>query len=904
MNLSWNKRDKRNLIWLAAAVLAIIINSSLTPATAAPLSGTRTIGLTGDYASITAAIADIQTQTLGGALVLELQSNYVCSVETFPLTFSNLTTTAANTLTLRPQPGATNLLISSAVTTTATVDLNGAQFLTIDGRPGGVGGNTGSGGGATAQLTIANTSTSGRALRFINEASGNTLRYVTLRGVNTSTSSGVVVFSTTTGANGNDNNTIDHCDIRDGSSTPDNCIYSSGAAAPKDNSGNSVSNCNIYNFFTTTGDQYGIRLDGGNTDWTVTGNSFYQTVNRSGPSYSGTTAGGIFINNPAGNNFVVCSNAIGGSAPNAAPLQWAITGTATSTRFIGISLNVGSSMPSSMQGNIIQNFYWLSALNTATAPGIWGGIAVSAGSANIGTVTGNVIGSGGAVTVITSGSGGLSTGFSSTSSNTVVIANNSISSFGVNGSSTLVNASFTGIQVTAGVNVISNNVVGTTLGGPIQAATASTSTIGPQQVTGILSSSSNSASITGNLVVGLFNNYANIFTGQVRGIMTSDGKNTITGNTVSGLYTTSGDANGDTSTSVLGICDTSAVEGQTVSQNQVENLVNTVITSPITVTGIYFGGPTNGNNVIAQNSVNGLAISSTNGASLLVGMFFRGGVFTAQNNIVRVGLTRQGQNTAGASLVFGIEDLGADDGRNFYHNSVYLGGTQNSSSHDTCALVSTGSGNARTYQNNIFVNARSKSGGTYKPYAVSYRGTDLTGLTAGGNIFRASGTGGVLGRYNSTDYNTLAAWQAATGQDASSQAADPLFLAPSGSSMDLHIATDSPAINAGLPIGVTDDFDGQLRSLTTPTIGADEYHAPGYNQLSAQSLGSGSGSGTNLLAFLGVSGLNYALEMATNLVPPVLWQPQLTNSGATDGWLFFTNATSQSPVFYRTRYVP
>ena len=190
---------------------------------------------------------DVQAQSLGGALVLELQATYVGTVETFPLTIPALNgASAVNTLTIRPASGATALAISSANTTAATVDLNGAQFVTIDGRPGGVGSNAGSGGGAASQLTIANTSTSGVALRFINEASGNTLRYTTLRGASLST----IVFSTTTGANGNDNNLIDHCDIRDGAGTPANGIYSFGfnGTATQYNSSNTVSNCNFFNF--------------------------------------------------------------------------------------------------------------------------------------------------------------------------------------------------------------------------------------------------------------------------------------------------------------------------------------------------------------------------------------------------------------------------------------------------------------------------------------------------------------------------------------------------------------------------------------------------------------------------------------------------------------------------------
>ena len=70
-------------------LLFLLAAAFVLPAKAVPLSGTRSIGPTGDYASIGAAIADVQVQTLGGALVLELQPAYVSTVETFPLTFTS-----------------------------------------------------------------------------------------------------------------------------------------------------------------------------------------------------------------------------------------------------------------------------------------------------------------------------------------------------------------------------------------------------------------------------------------------------------------------------------------------------------------------------------------------------------------------------------------------------------------------------------------------------------------------------------------------------------------------------------------------------------------------------------------------------------------------------------------------
>ncbi len=797
------------------------------------LSGIKSVGPTGDFSSIGAAISAIQTSVRSGPIVLELQPTYVSTGESFPLVFRYLGTTATDTLTIRPQAGATGLSISSADTTAATVDLNGAQFVTFDGRPGGV--------GTAKELTIENTSTAGVALRFINEASNNTLKFVTLKGVNTSATSGTVVFSTTTGANGNDNNTIDTCDIRDGASTPTNGIYSLGTATTaQNNSGNTVTNCNVFNFYAATAvDAAGVRLDGGNTDWTITGNSFYQTASRMG--VNSVNIRGIFINNTSGNNFTVTGNFIGGDSPGAAVTiqKWTPNGSTRAYLFQGIRLNVGTTTASSVQGNTIANMVWRSNSAGGALPGQWSGIYVSAGNVNIGTVTGNTIGSGtgtGSISVTTEVSS-TSFGIGNSGSGAVAIANNTIGSITVNGSNTTsIAASLVGIQVTAGANTISNNLVGsTTTANSLNSATSSTSSPGGQQVTGILSSSSTSASITGNTVANLNNNYASTgISGQIRGIFTFAGVNTITGNTVRNLSTTSQNtlttvspANGQ---SVVGIADTSSVAGQTVSQNTVHSLANTAASANVSVTGIYFTAAASSGHVIARNFVHSLAVSSTSTSSVLNGMQFFNGIFTAQNNLVRVGLDAAGTSTAGASTVRGIYDNSTTAGRNFYHNSVYVGGTQTSGASNTFAFTSTSATNTRDHRNNIFVNARTNGSGTGKHYAVNYGGTTAnpTGLTASNNLFFVSGTGGVLGLFNSADRTTLPDWQTATGVDANSLNTDPLFVNPTGTAttVDLHLQSGSPAGNvAAMLAAVTNDFEGDLRSLTVPDIGADEFGA-------------------------------------------------------------------------------
>ena len=823
------------LAFLAAFIL---------PLSAAPLSGTYSIGPTGTYASLTAAIADVKLQGMNASVVLELQASYMSSVETFPLTVGGaggLPTTMVNTLTIRPASGATALSISSANTTAATLDLNGAQFLRIDGRPGGV--------GTAKELTIANTNTSGVAVRFINEASENVLSFLIVQGVNTSATGGTSVFSTTTGVNGNDNNTIDQCDLRDGATTPANALYSLGSNGnvAQRNSGNTVSNCNIFNFYAETAvDVTGVRLDSGNTDWNIIGNSFYQTSDRVAVA---SNVRAIFINNPSGNNFTITGNFIGGTAPRAGSTAWATLGTSAAYRFQGIRLNVGTTGSSNAQGNTIQNIAWTTSSNDTTQSGIWCGIYVQSGRVNIGTATGNTIGrSTGteSVSVTTSGTGGTSFGIRSESSSPVAITNNTIGSITTSGSGTTVSASLVGIQVSAGANtIVGNNIGSTATAYSLNAVTSSTSTAG-QQVTGIFSSSSASTSITGNTVANLNNSYAgNASAGQIRGIATSEGVNTITGNTVRSLLTTNQNTGRTTSSSVLGIIQTSPVAGQTVSRNVVHSLANTTSAPPVSVIGIYYAGTSTGSNLIARNLVHSLAIFSTSTSSVLCGMYFNSGTFTAQNNMVRVGLDASGNTTAGASQLSGIFDGSSTTGRRFYHNSVYVGGNQTSGSNSTYALMSSGTSNTRNFTNNIFANARNNSGiGNSTHYAVQYGGNSAwpTGLTASNNLYFVNGTGGVLGTFAGLDRPTLAAWQLATRVDSASLNADPLFISASGTatSVDLHAQIASPVSNGGSSFPqVSDDFDGQARNSMFPNIGADEFDPANVANLSSIAVSDG-----------------------------------------------------------------
>ena len=101
---------------------------------ACPLPGTYTIGPGGNYASITLALADLNScPSLSGAYIFELKSTYLSAVETFPITIPNfIGSSAINTITFRPEAAATALNITST-NTTGTILFDGGDFITFAG---------------------------------------------------------------------------------------------------------------------------------------------------------------------------------------------------------------------------------------------------------------------------------------------------------------------------------------------------------------------------------------------------------------------------------------------------------------------------------------------------------------------------------------------------------------------------------------------------------------------------------------------------------------------------------------------------------------------------------------------------------------------------------------------------
>jgi hypothetical protein len=358
-----------------------IVHAQLASGTYAIGPSSSYSGYTTKYSTITAAVSAMSSG-ISGAVIFELQSDYVSTTETFPITIGQISgTSSSNTITIRPASGVTSRTISGS-STTQIFNLNGVDYLTIDGRPGGV--------GTTKQLTIANTSTSGTVLTFSADATYNTLTYLTIQGVNNTATSGNIVFSTGS-STGNTNNTINYCVLKDGASTPVNIIYSLGGSITSlKNSSILIDHNEIANFYLNGVTSCGILVGDYNDSWTISNNSFYQSSGRS-PNTNGTFLFPINITESkiTTASFTISGNYIGGSSALCSG-TWSESPPTINHCFNAIRLTGTTTTSFSVQGNIIKNItIGNSNYSNGTATG---GIFLLQGAANIGTTSGNIIG--------------------------------------------------------------------------------------------------------------------------------------------------------------------------------------------------------------------------------------------------------------------------------------------------------------------------------------------------------------------------------------------------------------------------------------------------------------------------------------------------------------------------------
>ena len=703
-------------------------------------------------------------------------------------------TSSYSSLSMRPF-GARTLSGSS---TTQLIDLNGADNVSIDGLN--TGGNS---------LTIENTSSaaSNGTFRFINDASGNTISNCTIKGSSNQTNAAVIFFSSAdpTLLQGNDNNTISNCIIRESNSgDPAFGINSFGtpAAVPR-NSNNTISNNQLLNIYSpTTALTAAIQLtNGGNSDWTITGNSIYWTTTKTSTLAAADYFYGIRITGGSGSNYNISNNFIGGMAANCGGSAMAITNNTFGNKICGIYLNIATTgTASSIQGNTIANIALNTNSNKSTASFVFSGIVIEAGLANVGTITGNTIGSTsstGSIVISSSAvnAGGVVCGITvgGLSSN-VNIANNSISGITLNNSgATNRSVSFFGIKVFSGTAAINANTIGSaTIANSILNASGAAqltdvmNTIGIQQVSG-----STVASISNNLV-GNMNYSASGTNANVWGVSTNSTSATISANTIRNLSNAN---NGTLTDATVGIYSSA---NETIHLNTIYGIQNTNATSNSDVMGIRTvgtGTPTVSNNLIYNLSNNNIVTNFTYGIKVLSTNA------NLQNNMISLG-----SGITNACSFRGISLEGAGSYALYFNSLVVTGASSGTNANSYSLNASSGTTIAK---NNIFYNDRTPANAGSK--CVFYSGS----FTSDYNDFYT-----IAGSNIANTYTSLSAYQTAASQDLNSKNALPSFV---NLANDLHInLSNCQLFGSGTSIAITNDFDNDTRK-SPPDIGADEY---------------------------------------------------------------------------------
>ncbi|MBS0659860.1 MAG: cadherin-like beta sandwich domain-containing protein [Verrucomicrobia bacterium] len=798
----------------------------------------------GSYATLKEAFDAINAGTHTGAVTVDIVGS-TTETASAVLNASGNGAASYTSLVISPSGGAARTITGSIAG--HLVDLNGADAVTIDGLN--TGGNS---------LTISNTSTGtgSSTIRFVNDATGNTVTRCTVLGSTGSALSsgfGVIYFATGT-TTGNDNNTISNCNIGPaGTNLPINGIYSFGTSAAIDNAGITISNNNIFDYFNANGITAGINVNSASSGWTISGNSLYQTATR---TY--LTANTHFgINVASGSGYTITNNFIGGSAASAGGTAYAMAGT-IATRFSAINCSAGTTAaPHSIQGNTIANITLASSSGATTTTGVFCGINVATGSANIGTTTGNTIGSTSGVDnirVTSTTAGALLVGIHSASAGTLSIQNNTVGALTSSGVTAAVSGSINGINISGSpVSLtVTNNTIGNTTANNLRGGTSGLTT-GSSLVIGIVQNGTPPAGGTLNINSNTVRNLASFGSGTsglVRGIQAPSVATTtavlnVNSNTISNLTSNNTNttlANG--TSSVAGITYAGGSANSSVSDNTISNLSNTnTATSSSWVVGIGHGN--SASTTIARNRIFGLAnagtATSTTAPSGVAGILVRSAAtaMTIHNNMISLG---NGQTTNTAMFGLFLNHASTPDPvDNVYFNTVNIEGTVAAGGQPSAALVRgdlsvTARVTAVNLRNNILTNSR--TGGTGKHYAIANNlgaTTSPTGwpANASNNNVLNSANPATVGFW--TTDQTFSGWQIASQGDSASLTAQTIPFVNTATG-DLHVnfgTTPTPIESGGAVVtGFTTDIDGQTRpgpagsvngAAFQPDIGADEF---------------------------------------------------------------------------------
>ena len=815
---------------LKKITMLAFLMAAFTVGATAQLTGTKNVP--GDYATVAAAVTDLNTQGVGaGGVTFVVADGYTETAPAGGFAVNNPTGNGAgNPIVFRrggtggARPTFTaNAALTSGSLTDAIFKIIGTDNLTID--------------GFSMSENAANTTTAA--------------------GTNNMTEFGVALFYATP-TNGSQNVTIQNC-IIDLDRTYQNTfgIYS--------NSTHSATSVSATASATTT--------DGGNGGLKLYSNSITDInigIVVVGPTAAADQNDGLDIGGTAqatGNS--VTNYGTTGTFSSYANVSGTVNGILVrNTRNYNVSYNSVVSSNGSTTAGTLRGIYVPSFTNapTGTIVNSINNNSISVRSGVLaGTLQGIIVE---ATTVNATTTQNFNNNDFSNTTHTIAAATGAItllSNAGFSLSQNINNNTFTNLIVntTGSVTFISNSVTLPTGGTQSVSGNSIVTEFNKTGAGGTVTVfTTNASSVAGTVVTNNNNNFSNI---------TVTGATAITGwsNTDGGSPTKT--VSGNTFINWTG--GTGAIIGMNVSFSGAATVSNNIvgnITGGGAITGISTatGGTTAADN-FSQNTIYGLSGAGTGAVTGILNTsgttrnIFRNKIYNLENTNAggtANGITVSGGTTIGVynNLVGDLRATAATSATtpvatdavrginitsttatttiNVSFNTVYLNATSTGANFSTSALFATTGTTATTAtlnaRNNIFVNLSTRAGtGIAAAFRRSSTALDNYGAVSNNNDFFAgtpSATRLIFYDGSNSD-QTLAAYKSRVApRDSVSVTENPNFVSTTGANANyLHISTATPTQleSGGTPIaGITDDYDGETRNASTPDIGADEFN--------------------------------------------------------------------------------
>lgn len=792
-----------------------------------------TVGGSGgaDYSTLKSAFDDINAGAVTGDIELHLISN-TTEASTAVLNASGGMSSYSSILI---KPDNSQSIVIGGNLSGGLINLNGATNVTIDGIN--ISGDS---------LLLENTHTSGPTVLFTNSANNNTLTRLSILGAVTSTTSGVISFTSASVslAYGNNNNTISNCLIskaRNGNN-PLNAIFSSGTAS-KPNI-NMVSDCRISDFQSSTNTQSGIKLLANNESWTITNNKIYKTAS-SVISASSVAVYGIYIND--GGAYTITGNTIGYGSDNSSG-YFTYTVANSLYTFCGIYVRSTITNNSVVSNNQIKNIEIDASANDFTYYGIY--FDGTASPIDL-TVENNSIGSltdANSLVLKTTGRLDLNCISFKGSSNNYQVQLNSNHIGSINSSAVAIGSLYSSMMYFEGSAsssfFVNSNVIGAADNGKISLGTVSAT--GDYKIYGINLENSGSMELNNNTICHIYENSTGTTDPWIYGIYVNFAGGTLTtnkiisGNTIHDIISYSGySVSGSRVAS--GILIESGNNSYTlmVNDNTIYNIKYLGSTSvDCNVSGI--GIPcTTQKMKIFNNVIYGIENNST--YSWSSNLTDRGGISgiemnnsTNTTNLVEIYNNRifLKADNGGNPTCVPIKGIEVHSLATVYYNTVVISGSACSSGGNTISTTCLTGGQYLEIPvyNNVFCNIRTGNGNHYAIANDGYNAYSAANYTffTDNNVYHTSNPS-TMAKWSSSD-QTFAQWQSSVfnsgigpNVDINSLNTDPLLADISVIDMWYAGSTASPIRNAGVVVaGITDDCLGNIRNGSQPYIGAME----------------------------------------------------------------------------------